>query len=91
MSDKLVCNECQEEVVNGQCGCECSKGRCSLVLPVPMLVKDGWTVDFGFLTEVSEAVHKTEYGDEGISHEMLEAVIIELNRRKCLHIKATTQ
>lgn len=56
-------------------------------VPVPMLVKNGWTVDFDFLTAISEAIHQTEYGqDEGVSHEMIEVIILELNRRRCLRI-----
>ncbi len=48
-----------------------------------MRVQRGWTVDYDFLEEIAIAI-QTE--DEGLSLEMVEAVIIELNRRGCLRI-----
>ena len=64
---------------------EQDKGRCAPAprSAVPMRVQDGWTVDFEFLMEIAQAV---EMENEGCSLEMVEAIIIELNKRGCLCI-----
>ena len=57
-------------------------------VPVPMRLEGGWTVDFDFLTSISDAIHTNDEDGDCCSHEMIEAVIVELNRRRCLTLES---